>query len=455
VLSISVFQFMKFGWEKAMNVIRMLCRYAMAIVLAALALPAFAAASPDKVFKVTATPAVVVVAGASVVIDFANVSPNGNSVIGSIILQPPTGVTFVLGQPLSSGKAVTCPASTPNGPPVPGSLCIANISGVKPGGHYKITLATTPNASLLCSNTQWAGQAFTGNSFGGTSFVDPATLSPFSMAPAYVACDATIACNGSFESKPSNAGTSDPGYVLVGRWKNNQDGASASSCLVTGYTFTNDILTLDGSGKPKNTTHLYWDTTTPVLGQPLAIFSYVINTAPMPKPSGGQPGSLIPGVSWLNDTNGAPVYVPALACLGTNPAGGNLPASYGTLVADSGGTTVVIDTSGSALALPATVPFPVQIETEYMTVAAVSSVGTNQFQLTVSRPEYSGAHASAVSVFSSPLPLIPGSYPVPYVAGHPAKMCLNGLDWKPVGGGLYQYFLNIIDAGDGYVRGSF
>jgi hypothetical protein len=90
-----------------------------------------------------------------------------------------------------------------------------------------------------------------------------------------------------------------------------------------------------------------------------------------------------------------------------------------------------------------------------MTVTTVLSVGTNQFQLTVTRPEYSVTHAPAVAVFSSPLPLIPGSYPVPYVAGHPAKMCLNGLDWKPVGGGLYQYFLNIIDAGDGYVRGSF
>jgi hypothetical protein len=94
-----------------------------------------------------------------------------------------------------------------------------------------------------------------------------------------------------------------------------------------------------------------------------------------------------------------------------------------------------------------------------MTVTTVLSVGTNQFQLTVTRPEYSVTHAPAVAVFSSPLPLIPANYypanPSLYVEGKPAKMCLNGLDWTPVGGGLYQYFLNIIDAGDGYVRGSF
>ena len=62
-----------------------------ALALAAVSLPTVAA--PAKIFGLTMAPSTVTSSPASLTAKFTNLTPNGNSVINTVILTPPTGVT--------------------------------------------------------------------------------------------------------------------------------------------------------------------------------------------------------------------------------------------------------------------------------------------------------------------------------------------------------------------------
>jgi len=163
-----------------------------------------------------------------------------------------------------------------------------------------------------------------------------------------------------------------------------------------------------------------------------------------------------------------------------------LPAPYGTLVSDNGGTLVVnavtplgpappLGTTANGTIAHALPPFDIVIGTERLTVTAVTSddgsggdlsdcadysnCGGTQTQeteteietWTVSRGVANttpAAHAGGVLVMSTPLPILPLGTPAPYVAGTQALMCVA--DQFNEGNGHATTFL---DLGDGHVGG--
>ena len=147
-----------------------------AVAIAAVSLPTIAA--PAKIFGLTMAPSTVTSSPASLTAKFSNLTPNGNSVINTVILSPPAGVTATATFP-NGGQKVTCPATTVNslGQTVavpPNSICVAYIPSVMKAGCSPVACSWTMNVSATlpntCSVNAWAGQAFVGNSFNGDTF---------------------------------------------------------------------------------------------------------------------------------------------------------------------------------------------------------------------------------------------------------------------------------------------
>jgi hypothetical protein len=310
--------------------------------------------------------------------------------------------------------------------------------------------------------------------------------------------DGILDCGQSFGSKftsDSKLADTEPGWDAGMRNAYNKDGV-AEECVPVLYTFTNMILA-------SNTVNLTWD----MDSQRNAAFMYQINWGLRPvETTGGLTGWTVtprPQVAWLNvdgsltTLGGNPQYVPALACLSDR-----LPAPYGVLAADVLPTDTQIQVKGIAAnpassflvpapgapALPAT-PFPIVIAntaggaqlltTERMTVTSVGtpvlSGGTYSATFTVTRgtaaegdPTGTGKAAHTrptgkdLRVMSTPLPIIPASYPAPYVVQTQAHMCIADHGFIPydgfgVGGALtgatrLLYRTTVFDIGDGWVR---
>ena len=150
--------------------------FLMALAFAVFALPGIAA--PAKIFGLVMAPSTVTTATGPLTATFSNLTPNGNSVINTVILTPPTGVTATATFP-NGGNKVTCPATTVNnlGQTVavpPNSICVANIPSVMKAGCSPVACSWTMNVTATlpntCSVNPWAGQAFAGNSFNGDVF---------------------------------------------------------------------------------------------------------------------------------------------------------------------------------------------------------------------------------------------------------------------------------------------
>lgn len=163
-----------------MTSIRRLLALFPTIALVAFALPTSAA--PTKIFGLVMSPANVSTSPVQLTATFSNLTPNGNSVVNTVILTPPTSAPTLTVNSVSfpnGGSQIACPATTVNSSgqtvPVPaGSICVANIPSVMKAGctptacswAMKVTVAL-PNT---CAVYNWSGQAFTGNAFNGDVF---------------------------------------------------------------------------------------------------------------------------------------------------------------------------------------------------------------------------------------------------------------------------------------------
>jgi hypothetical protein len=160
-----------------MNSTRKLVGLLMVLAFAVFALPA-SAAGPAKIFGLTMSPSTVTSNTQPLTATFSNLTPNGNSVINTVILTPPNGLTATATFP-NGGNKVTCPATTVNSAgqtvAVPGnSICVANIPSVMKAGCSPTACSWTMNVAVTLPNScgvfTWAGQAFAGNSFNGDVF---------------------------------------------------------------------------------------------------------------------------------------------------------------------------------------------------------------------------------------------------------------------------------------------
>jgi hypothetical protein len=231
-----------------MNSMRKWVGLLMALAFAAVALPS-SAAGPTKIFSIDMSPATVTTTSASLTAKYANQTPNGNSVINTVILSPPAGVTITGASFPFGGNSVTCPATTVNSagqtvPVPPGSICVSGIPSVMKAGctpacswSFNLT-ATLPNA---CSVSTWSGQAFAGNSFNGDVFT---------FQPAYSKVTTTIGTQcphniTATSSGPAGSGSIAPPGVTSVAWDGSQTYTITAN---TGYYIAN--VKVDGTALP-------------------------------------------------------------------------------------------------------------------------------------------------------------------------------------------------------------
>lgn len=181
---------------------------------AAFALTA-SAAGPAKIFGLVMAPATVSSSPAALTAKFSNLTPNGNSVINTVILSPPTTApkfTSVTATFPNGGNQVACPATTVNSlgqtVAVPaGSICVANIPSVMKAGCSPVACNWTMNVSVSFTNTcavfTWSGQAFAGNSFNGDVF-------EFKSAPSSLTTTINSGCTAVVTPNPGPNGSMSP-----------------------------------------------------------------------------------------------------------------------------------------------------------------------------------------------------------------------------------------------------
>ena len=416
-----------------MNSLRKVLGFLLAAVtLAAFALPSVAGDNGKKVYKLDvelASPQPAATPPFTLTAKFTNASPTGNSSFKSFSLSV-SGLTIVgVDQPATGTATFTA-----------SSVSVVNTFPVKPGDSFTVTLRVSS-----CGDGAWSAVLWTGTPFSGQNF-------------ALVPDGSNLATPVSCGNLPSGAefavpDSINPGCVTGDRGYYDKDGSVPSGTLP--YFVTNTIPTNDQL-------HFRWpDFETG--GDPLATFDYTV-CAPGPLPE-------VPNtqVAWLNtngnpaSTPGTPAYITAQDCLAPKI----LPAPYGTLVSDNGGTITVnalspVGAHGSiAHSFP---PFDIVIGTERMTVTGVSSDDgpggdlsdsgdfsegeSEQETWTVTR-HVGGTiqvpHAGGL-VMSTPLPLLPASVGFPYTAGNQALMCVA--DRFAEGGGHATTFIDI--GGDGW-----
>jgi hypothetical protein len=445
------------NWRKnpkggvAMKSLRLVLGLVFALAVATFTMPA-GASSPDKLFGVT-TGTNFLAAGSSIaaVVVFTNQTPKGaNSYINSAKLALPTGVTYV---GVSSIVTTNGSSSSSGGTATFGNgvISINGITGVRPGGTLKVTVQVSVPSAATCTASAWKGSAWTGNSFNGDSFA-PYPNADSNVAPVYAGCDGILPCGGSF-TKPAELTSTDPGFSSSTRSLYNKDGTTTNAgCVTVPYSYTNDLL---AASNPSS--HLTW------LLQDTAVFTTSINFGLRPAGPSGVVTATTAQVAWL-PTSGAPVFIDAPACLGTNPPN-NTPAPYATLQTTlaSGSDTpnITVAPIAGGVALPTTGTFPIVIGTERLTATFVS---TNTYSITRGDGgTTAGPHAIGALVMSTPLPLLPSSFsPTPaqaaagYAAGMQAQMCVLEYGYQSGGvdaGGnpMVFDFGTFIDIGDGWI----
>jgi hypothetical protein len=224
-----------------MNGMRKMLCFLMAMVLAAFALPTIAA--PEKVFSLSVSPHLLPATGQpiDVTATYTNTT-GGNSLINSVVLIPPPGVTLSNARP-HDGTVITCPSSTTAGPIPAGSVCIVNMVGTRPGTPFVLVVSATVPSGTACTLSAWNGQSFTGNTLGGTSFrLQPATENSLTSLTAYVGCTGILGC-ASTNNTGGQLNTNDAGYVGTPDWgiirgQNTNDPPQA--CDVVLYQFNFD-----------------------------------------------------------------------------------------------------------------------------------------------------------------------------------------------------------------------
>ena len=393
------------------------------------------------------------------------------------------------------GTTITSVASDPSGAPVQVRALIGGAVATSFSGQ--VTLAQSPNSGTLSGGSLSAVSgvatfpALSLDTLGTYTLTASAAGFTSAVSNAFKIFAGVLDCGDPFASSfanPGNLAPDQPGYASGSRNGYNKDGV-AQACVPVLYTFTNNILT-----PPFDQVRLSWDTAS----QPNAAFIYTMNWRLRPvitsNPGNLQPSPIgwtampRPGVAWLTDASGNPIFIPGLACVS-----GKLPAPYGQLgsAIDQNATSITItgvagDAVTGAPKVPST-PFPIVIanqvgglqstQTERMTAvgtptqspATTPGGGPYTLTYTVTRGTATegfsakAQHDASYPVVSTPLPIIPNdttSFPAPYTVQTQAHMCIaeHGFNAFSIGAdGTTQlmYFTTVIDIGDGYVKGSF
>lgn len=381
----------------------------VASALAFLALPG-AAQTPNKHFSlttVTGTPDSTQ-QDTIVTVTVFNDNPSGsNAQIGSFTLSVAneSGITITGGEPDPAfGGLVSLPFN--NGT----SISVTGFNPLKAGEFYTLRLHVRGcGDGNLWSAVVWSGSNLNG---GVYDLTDPNNLS---------ARTTDLACGALVCSTIPNSFTVGGASVSGVRGSYNKDG---SLCTGTRY-YVSNLLSITG----KNYVHFRWDA-----DERVAAFRYTV-------------GAALANVAWIPDGNGAPIFVPALACDANKP---ELPAPYGTLIADNGGKQIKVDISTAVYPLPPMTAngFPIVIEKERMQVMKVS--GQTWTVVRGAGNTTPVKHPVGKLVMSTPLPIIPdqapwNTYTNLYAPGNFAQMCI------PPGGAL-PLSTTLMDIGDGWSR---
>jgi hypothetical protein len=439
-----------------MNGLRKLLRFALAIALATLALPAVAAldkvfslsmqANPDYTLLPATTPGSEIKSPVQIVATFTNLSPpsTASSNISSLTLSMAVpGMSIVNGK---IGDVDYSPTGTSGNIVVtsPTSITVTNMAPLKGQQSYTLTLYVSS-----CGDTTWTGTANTGSQLNGSAFKLKTPVGDPGLAT-LVTCGTPDCANAALFSVSDTTILSSAAFLHGMQGQYNKDGV----CSPVGY-FVSNLLSLN------HQLHFRW----PVAGagaQPTAAFAYAI-TLPAALTT---PTSRTPKVGWLNldgspatNSNGTdqPVYIDPPDC-----ASGVLPAPYGTLGQSISRTSTQIKVN--ALVAPPAPSFDIVIGTERMTVTSIQGGGPWKVTRGVGGTQ-PGTHSTGAFVMSTPLPILLG-VPVstladgtdvttssPYHANDQAQVCKAGDTTHDVTDDTYT--TPLIDIGDGYVRTPF
>jgi len=452
-----------------MNNLRNVLRILMALVLATLAFPALADDDSDWWKQYNLDMAIVSAPPAQANPPFtvtAKIRNTGLLPIGSFTLTA-TGLTIVsVSQPGNGGKVTG---------PFPGqSVSITHMFPLFFSESLTLTLQVNS-----CGDGTWKTVAWAGEFLNGPSLDLDADDS---------ALETSITCASVASGKPFTVPDSlNPNCVTGERGYYDKDGSIPEGALpivVTNTVPTNFQL------------HFQWpDSLSESGGDPLATFQYTVCG------SGPLPEDLTPPqdtfVAWLNtdgssaSSPGTAAYIMAQNC---NANADFLPAPYGTLVMDSGGTKITLNTdpkqtpSVQGLIHPPKkpdgtddLPFDIVIGTERMTVTACADSDdlkggeTDNMECgeleepevwTVTRPVGKTTQVTHQGglVMSTPLPLLGSTVSCvdangvallatscKYVALSPALMCIqNQMVVDPETGPHSTTFIDI--GGDGWAN---
>jgi hypothetical protein len=152
---------------------RPLFRWFLAFVLAAFAVPGFAA--PEKKYTLDVQPAIVTTGVQKLTLTITNITPGGNSNINSMKIYLPTS-GYAIDNPSGGTHAPSSPNWTINNISAPDGgtvVSLWNMTSVKPTQSFTFYLWVNVTAGA-CSASSWVVQpmasAWTGNSFSGDPF---------------------------------------------------------------------------------------------------------------------------------------------------------------------------------------------------------------------------------------------------------------------------------------------
>ena len=286
-----------------------------------------------------------------------NDNPSGSSAqFGSLrlLVSNASGITITGGEPDPNfGGTPTLDSPT--------SITFTGISPVKAGQFYTAKL----HVKGCGDGNIWSATVWAGSNRNGGNYVDD-TPDPQTKIT-NVSCG-LVGC--AIADNSFGVGS----ILTQGQRARNQDN---SACSLVNYFFTD--LTADTS---KNYVQFRSDTS-----QPGAAFFYVVN----------KPATANAQFAWTT-TGGNPNFVTAGPCNNTPIATG----SYGSLISDSGGKLIKIDTSTADYPVPLTLPFYIVIGpqniVEHLKVTKVSGQ-----TLTVERGANAYVHPASQAVLSTPL----------------------------------------------------
>ena len=152
-----------------MNSFRSLIQVFFAALLVALALPTYASGGdddddgPTKIFSLNmAPPSLAAGASATLMATFKNETPSGTAAIKSLKLFAPGGLTITAVATPPSGTATIAAGG--------GSVSVTNMSPVKKGQSFVLSLTVGAANGCTASTVTWDAKAWTGSSFNNNTF---------------------------------------------------------------------------------------------------------------------------------------------------------------------------------------------------------------------------------------------------------------------------------------------